>query len=119
MERIELRSLHLEVAGGIAKVGDGILQVLDERSLIGAGQETRGPELSALEDRGGTDDHEAGQVLVLSAQSIGEPGTHAWPGEGLLAGAHLQSGPGVVDVIGHHRTNNADVVNAGSRARQE
>ena len=107
------------MTGGIAEVGDGFLQVADECSLIGAGQETRGPKLSALEDRFGTDDDEAGQVLILSSQSISEPGAHAWPREGLLAGAHLQCGPRVVDVVGHHRTNDADVVNTGSRAGQE
>ena len=75
--------------------------------------------MSALEDRFGTDDHEAGQVLILSSQSIGEPRTHAWPGERLFAGAQLQGGAGVVDVVGHHRTDDADIVNAGSRAGQE
>src|SRR5262249_29989699 len=40
-ERIELGALPLERAGGITQVGNRLLQIADECSLIGAGKETR------------------------------------------------------------------------------
>ena len=52
------------------------------------------------------------QVLVLRAQAVNQPRSHAWPRERLLAGAHLQRRTGMVDVVRAHRADDADVVNA-------
>ncbi len=111
-QSVELVALSLEVAGPGVQVGDRVLQVADERPLVGAGQETGGPELRPLEDLGGADHHEARQVLVLGAQAVDQPRTHAGPGERLLAGTHLQGSAGVVDVVGDHRADHTDVVDA-------
>ena len=61
------------------------------------------------------DDDEAGQVLVLAAQAVEQPRAEAGPRKRLLARVHLQAGAVVVDVVGDHRADDADVVDAAGR----
>ena len=65
------------------------------------------------------DDNESRQVLVFAAQTVEQPRTHAWPRERLFARVHLQAGAVVVDVVRHHRTNDAQVVDAGRQLRKQ
>ena len=79
------------------------------RDALGVGEEQHrialGAELDALVDGGQEaaaparfaavglvlareQHHEAGQVLVLAAQAVGEPRAHARPAENLVAGVH-------------------------------
>jgi hypothetical protein len=119
LQRVELHPLRAGRGGGIAEVGDGIFQIADERALIRAGEKAGRPELGALEHGGGTDDDEAGQVLIHRAEAIREPRPKARPREGLLAGAHLEGRAAVVDVVGDHRADDADVVDARRGLGQE
>ena len=96
-----------------------MVEVADEGALIGARQEAGAPELGPLKDGGGADDHEGRQVLVLRPQAVDEPRAEARPREGLLARVHLESRPGVVDVVGDHRADHAEVVDVARQAGQQ
>ena len=63
----------------------------------------------------GADDDEAGQVLVLAPQAVEQPRAQARPRERLLARVHLEAGAVVVDVVGDHRADDAQVVDARRR----
>ena len=96
-----------------------MVEVANQSPLIGARQEARAPELGPLKDRGGADHHEGRQVLVLRPQAVDEPRAEARPREGLLARVHLEGRPGVVDVVGDHRADHAEVVDVRRQVRQE
>ena len=53
---------------------------------------------------------EAGQVLVLGAQAVGDPGAHAGPAGPRRAGVEQQLGGGVVELVGVHRPDHAQLV---------
>ena len=118
LQRVEHRTLH-PVPGTAGEIGDRMIQIADTGALVGARQEARGPQLGPLEHLRRTHHHEPRQVLVLGAQPIDQPGTHAGPREGLFTGAHLEGGAGVVDVVGDHGADDAEVVDAGGRPRQQ
>jgi hypothetical protein len=103
----------------VADVGDRLLQVIDEGPLIRGRQEAAAPERSALRGLRWAEHDEAGQVLVLAAQAVEEPGTEARPGEGLLARVHLQAGAVVIDVVGDHRADEAKIVHASGDVREQ
>ena len=70
---------------------------------------------SRLRDRPpGHSDDEAGQVLVLGAQAVGDPRAHARPRQRALAAVHQQQRRLVVRDVGVHRADDADVVDARS-----
>ena len=54
--------------------------------------------------------HEAGQVVALAAQAVQQPRTHARPAGDGRAGVHERVGRIVVDRLGHHRADDAQVV---------
>ena len=118
-DRVELGALRRGIAGGVGEVGDRVVEVADQGPLVGARQEAGAPELGPLEDGGGAHHHEGRQVLVLRPQAVDEPRAEARPREGLLARVHLQGRAGVVDVVGDHRPDHAEVVDVGRQARQE
>ena len=101
----------------LPRLAIGSLQVGDARPLVGRRKKARAPEgriPSARADR-----HEPGQVLVLAAQPVEQPRAQAGTGEDLLAREHLEAGVGVIDVVGDHRANHAQVVDAGGQVGQQ
>ena len=118
-EGIELGSLMVERSGLVGDIGNRILQISDEGTLVGTRQKAGSPKLGSLKHSRRTDHDKAGEVLVFRAKSVGEPRPQAGTGEGLLAGAHLERRPGVIDVVGMHRADDADVVDARGQARQQ
>ena len=94
-----------------------MLRVVDVRALVDAGQEAVAPQLRADDRLAGTEDDEAGQVLVLGAQAVGQPGTHARPNRLHVAGVHHQQARLVIGIVGVHRADDADVVDAACRVR--
>ena len=60
------------------------------------GRQKRGPPiLDAAVRQRRTNGDEAGQVLVLRAQAVGDPGTHARPNEVVAASVQFQQGAAV------------------------
>ena len=85
-------------------------EIADKSALVRARQKARAPELGSLKD-GGRADHDKGwQILVFGPEAVYEPRAEAWPGKGLLARVHLERRTGVVNVVGDHRPDYAQVV---------
>ena len=96
----------------VLQVADRVLQVGDERALVRRGQERGAVLAAAFDQRAGADGDEAGQVLVLGAEAVCHPRTEARPRGDPLAGVHLQAAAGVVDVVGDHRAEDAQLIDA-------
>ena len=67
--------------------------VVDVRALVDAGQEAVAPQLRADDRLAGAEHDEAGQVLVLGAQAVGQPRAQAGPDRLHVAGVHHQAAP--------------------------
>jgi len=116
---VELRPLPIQTAAPRREIRDGILEVADQRSLVGTRQKARRPQLRPLKHGGRADHHKTRQILVFGPQTVRQPRAQAGTRKGLLAGAHLQRGPCVIDVVGHHRANHTDIVDARSKPGQQ
>ena len=67
----------------------------------------------------GDQDHEAGQALVLAAQSVAQPGAHAGPARLLAPGLDEGHGRIMVDGFGMHRLHHQQVIHDPGRVRQQ
>ena len=65
------------------------------------------------------DRDEARQVLILGAQAERHPGAQAGRRGDPLARIHLKAAAGMIDVVGDHRTDHAQLVDARSDVRKE
>ena len=101
----------LHVAQDLLRIG---LAVVDVRALIDARQEAVAPQLRADDRLAGAERHEAGQVLVVGAQPVGDPGAERGADRLHIAGVHHQQRRLVVRVVGPHRAHDADIVDAAS-----
>ena len=99
---------------------DEIALVRDVGSLIDGGQESIAPQ---RRPHGGGDvrakHHEAGQVLVLGAEPVGEPGAHGWPAGLVRAGVHHQAGRLVIGNFRVDRAYPANIVRHFAQMRPE
>ncbi len=86
------------------------VRVVDVRALEDAGQEAVAPELRADDREAGAHRHEAGQVLVLGAQAVEQPRSHARPNRLHVAAGHHQQRRLMVGHVGVHRADDAQVV---------
>ena len=109
------RALALGADAIVLEVADRVLQVGDERSLVGGRQKPCAVLPCPFDQRAGADGDEPGQVLVLGAQAVGDPGAQAGAGGHSLAGVHQQAAAGVVDVVADHRADHAQGISAGGR----
>ena len=121
VQQSQLRPLARFVhALGRRQIPDRLLVREDRRALIGRGHESRSPIARSVDDfaRIVFQHHERGQVLVLGAQSVGDPRpqrrTAAQDGPGI----HLADAVGVIQAVGPAGTNHGDVVDALGRVRQ-
>ncbi len=67
----------------------------------------------------GDHDDERRQVFVLGPQSVAQPGAHAGPAGKLRAGLHVRDGRAMVDGLGVHALDEAQVVGNLGRVRQQ
>src|SRR5439155_6134433 len=111
-QHVKLLTLLGESELRILKIIDGVLQIGNQGALVSRRQEAGAPERRALSRLRGTDDHEARQILILAAQPKKQPASHARSRKSLLAGVHLQAGAVMVNVVRHHGTDHANVINA-------
>ncbi len=86
--------------------------VVDVGALVDAGEEAVAPQLRPDHGFAGTEDDVAGQVLVVRAEGVGQPGAQAGPDRLHVARVHHQQARLVVGVVGVHRANDADVIDA-------
>ncbi len=118
-KEVELLALGCWGEVGIVQVGDGFFEVGDEGALITGGEECGAPEGSALGRLAGAEDDEAGEVAAFAAEAVGEPGAETRAREGLFARVHLETCAVVIDIVGDHGADDAEVVGvAGEVGKQ-
>ncbi len=123
-QQIELAALLGQRQRRVLDVLDELLDLgvarVDVGALVGAGQEGGLPVLRLLNGVAArTHGDEAGQVLVVAAQAVGHPRTHARPNLPGFAAVHQQQRRLVIGHVGVHRANDADVVDAAGGVREQ
>ena len=104
---------------GILARSAGDAGVAQRRALISRGQEGRAVIVfGAVRQRGANRD-EAGQVLILGAQAIGDPRAHAGTDERVAAGVQFQQRPAVAAVRAVHRMDDAQFVGHARDVRKQ
>ena len=118
-EQVELAALLGGRDGLVADVLDQLLGlgfvVGNVGALVDGRQEGRTPELRTDDGQAGTQHDEAGQVLILGAEAVGEPGAHGRPAGQLVAGVHHEQRGLVIGPVGVHGADDAAVVDAMRR----
>ena len=117
-QEIELGALQDRVLVRIVQVVDRRLlhrhAPADGRSLMDGGQEGTRPVAHAAVAEGGIDRKEARQILILSAQTVGNPRTHAGPDEGVGTRMQFQQSPAVRLVGPVNGLQEAQVIGTGT-----
>ena len=92
----------------------------DERALVDRRQERAVPQRRPYRRRHVRAEHDvARQVLVVGAETVGEPRADRRPAHLRVAGVHHQHRRLVVRNVGVHRTDEADVVRAFADVREQ
>ena len=120
---IETRIRQYEMAFRIADVMHGVALGLKKDALIFAREEAAGPlargdRLRAGFADGGEDD-EAGEILRFGAEAIQQPRAHAWPAFDGRACVHERVRGIVIDLLGVHGLDHANLVRERSDIREE
>src|SRR5262245_1029214 len=99
---------------------DRVRTVAKLRSLVGRRHETSAPIARAADRFAGiAHDDEAGQVLVLAAESVADPGAEAGPARRHRAGIHLADRADMVQTVRPARPDHRQVVGAAGNMGQE
>ena len=108
----------------IAEVTHGVATGLEFHALVAAGQEAAVPlprgdglHLAPLAGRGEHD--EPRQVLILAPQAVDQPRAHRRPAGNRRAGVHEGVGRIVVDGLGLHRADDAEIVGDRADVREQ
>ena len=112
-------------AGRVVQIEDRVRAGAEADALVRRGEEAAAPE--AREDRlarvlaGALRDHgdERGQVFVHAAEAVADPRAHAGVAGLLVAGVDERDRRVVVDRLGVHRLDDADVVGDRLHVRQQ
>ena len=122
-EQLELPGLVGLCDARIAHVGDELLWVrlvvLDVRPLVAARQERRRPKLWADHRHAGTQNDIAGQVLVLGAETVGQPRPHRRMAREPAAAVHHEQRRLVKRHIGVHRLDDAQIVGVACEVAED
>src|SRR5437899_192629 len=62
--------------------------------------------------------YERGQISILAAEAVGNPGAHCWPAWLLVAGAHEGNCRIMVDRVSEHGPHNRNIVRDAADVRQ-
>src|SRR5579871_2570808 len=124
----------IQIAQGIERLSSDLrvhsVRVRDEQhrvafrtklhALVSRGQKAASPaRFAAIRVAvSGEQDDEAGQVLILAAEPVGKPGAHARATDQLMAAVHKYLRRGVVELVGMHRADDADIVHDLRQIRQ-
>ena len=108
-------------AGRVGEIEHRLLAAAELHALVARRQEAASPQ-AVVERLVGPpareQDDERRQVLVLAPQAVGDPRPHAGPARELRARLHERDRRVVVDRLGLHRADDADVVDDPGRVRQ-
>ena len=115
LQQVELTALISTRQGRIAKVGNDERRIqlvsVNKSSGMHCGQETAGPARRPGPRMASMADHdEGGQILVLRAESVTDPGSHARSGGLIGANVHHQQPGDVLGDVGVHRVQQAQLV---------
>src|SRR5262249_39956552 len=106
--------------GGAGEVSDGLGAAAEEGALEGGGEGTGAGAIEAGGgERAGIEDDETGQLLVLGAEAVGDPGAHAGAALLAVAGVEKVVGVGVLGEVGGDGTDDGEVVDALGDVREE
>ena len=109
VDALRVRQIQHRIAGAAER--DAAVHRRQESAAVVAG--------AAAGSLGAGQHHEAGEIGRLAAQSIQRPRAEAGPAELLRAGVHHDLGGGVIDRLGLHRADQADVVGDLGGVRQD
>ncbi len=113
------------VAGGVGKVEDGVADGHELDSGVFGREEARTPESVveglAVGAAGAAGDHgdEVGEVFIFGSKAVGKPGSHGGSTGDLRAALEEGDGGIVVDGLGVHRADEADVVGEAGDVGEE
>ena len=110
--------------GGLLDVVHRVARRVELHALEPAGQEAAVPlprrdRLRRTRAGAARQHDEAGQVVALGAQAVDDPRAHAGPAGDRRARVHERVGRVVVDLLGLHRADDADVVGDAADVREE
>ena len=114
-----------DTPGGLFEVVHRVAAGVELDALVLAGQEAAVPLpgrdrlRAAAAGRVGGHHDEAGQVVALAAQAVGDPRAHARPALDRRARVHERVRRVVVDLVGVHRADDAEVVGMAGDVREE
>ena len=115
-----ISSVIISPSAPSGRIGGGLHAIGDEGALVDGRQEAIAPQRRSDGGRHvGTEHDVAGQVLVLGAQPVSQPGTHGRAARLIGAGVHHQAGRLVIRDIGVDRADPADVVGDFAEVRPE
>ena len=119
-QQLELARLIARVMLCRADVGDRSRSRLEDRPLKRRRQK---PGVEAIDAAGrnqaAVQDHEAGQVLALASQTVGDPRAVARPALQAAAGVHEVIGARVLREVRDHRAHDGQVVDTRSDPRKQ
>ena len=118
LDEVEALALDGIAFGDVTKVFDR--QALGARRYGQAGALVSGREERIVvgPDALGVDGDEAGEILVLGAEAVTDPGAHRRADFGEGARVELLGRPGVLRIIRVHPAEEADVVRDGREVRE-
>ena len=100
-------------------VGNGLRPRHHQRALVCTGKEVTRVNLRPRIGLPGRDGNEGRQVLIKRPQPIADPRPDTGPCESKGTGMHAQGGVVVVRMIGMHRPDQGDIVDAGAHLGKE
>ena len=112
VERVERGSLRFPVDPlGVGEIEDRIAGAAKGGAAVEGGEEAGAVVARSAAGASGAGQHDiAGKILRLAPQAVERPGPEARPAELLRAGVHQNLRRRVIDRVGLHRTDDADVV---------
>ena len=97
---IEGRTLTPRAHTPGTQVGDGIIKVTDECSLVRRGKKACSPKRCALRRLRRAENHKSREVCIDGPKAIRCPGAQTRPAKCLLAGVHLEARAIMINVVG-------------------
>ena len=117
LQRIEAGALHLaRDARRVREVEHRIARTAEHHALIGGRQKAAGPVGAAAAGAdAGTEDDESRQILRFAAESVEHPRAHGRTADLYAAAEEQQLAGMVIEGVGVHRADQAEIVGAGRR----
>ena len=108
----------------VGQIGNRVASVAEPHPLVTARQESAPPVVvekqlpAGLRLVGGGHDHKRRQLVSVATQAIGEPGPHARPARHLRSGHEQRHPRGMVDRLGVHAADDANLIGDPADVRQ-